>query len=226
MFPLRDDQPKYSKPVICVLLIVLNAVIFLHEMQLEDYSQNFFISRYGLVPDHFHYYALITSQFLHGGWLHIIGNMVFLWGFGRSLEDAMGGFKFLAFYLLCGCAAGLTQAFMSAGSHVPTIGASGAIAGVMGAYVLKFPRAHIYSLVFIFVFITRIDIPVIFFIPYWFLTQVFNGVGSIGYSNISEGGTAWFAHIGGFIVGMILVSVMGTHVVAGSRYVRGRQSRW
>jgi membrane associated rhomboid family serine protease len=219
MFPLRDDQPIYSKPVVCILLIVLNAVVFLHEMQLEDYSRNFFIGHYGVTPDHFHFYTLITSQFLHGGWMHIIGNMVFLWAFGRGLEDAMGSLKFLAFYLLCGMAAGLTQAYVTAGSNVPAIGASGAIAGVMGAYVLKFPKAQIYTLVFIVVFITRVDIPAIFFIPYWFLTQVFNGAGSIGYSNVSEGGTAWFAHIGGFIAGMILVTVMGTQ----SRYVRGRQ---
>jgi membrane associated rhomboid family serine protease len=222
MFPLRDDQPIYSKPVVCILLIVLNAVVFLHEMQLEDYSRNFFIGHYGVTPDHFHFYTLITSQFLHGGWMHIIGNMVFLWAFGRGLEDAMGSLKFLAFYLLCGMAAGLTQAYVTAGSNVPAIGASGAIAGVMGAYVLKFPKAQIYTLVFIVVFITRVDIPAIFFIPYWFLTQVFNGAGSIGYSNVSEGGTAWFAHIGGFIAGMILVTVMGTQ----SRYVRGRQYRW
>jgi membrane associated rhomboid family serine protease len=204
------------------MLIVLNAVVFLHEMQLDDYSRNFFISRYGVTPDHFHFYTLITSQFLHGGWLHIIGNMVFLWAFGRTLEGVMGGFKFLGFYLLCGIAAGLTQAYVTAGSNVPSIGASGAIAGVMGAYVLKFPRARIHSLVFIVVFITRLDIPAIFFIPYWFLTQVFSGLGSIGYSNVSESGTAWFAHIGGFIAGMILVALMGTE----SRYVRGRQYRW
>jgi membrane associated rhomboid family serine protease len=222
MFPLGDDQPRYSKPVITILLIVLNTVIFLHEMQLEDFSRNFFIARYGVIPDHFHYYALVTSQFLHGGWLHIIGNMVFLWAFGRSLEDAMGGLKFLAFYLLCGCAAAYTQAYVSAGSHIPSIGASGAIAGVMGAYVLKFPKAYINTLVFIFVFITRFDVPAFFFIPYWFLMQVFNGFGSIGYSNVSEGGTAWFAHIGGFIAGMILASVLGTQ----SRYMRGRQHRW
>jgi membrane associated rhomboid family serine protease len=222
MFPLGDDQPRYSKPVICTLLIVLNAVVFLHEMQLEDYSRNFFIERYGVIPDHFHYYTLVTSQFLHGGWLHIIANMVFLWAFGRSLEDAMGSVKFLVFYLLCGIGAGYMQALVTAGSNIPSIGASGAIAGVMGAYVLKFPRAYIHSLVFIFVFITRFDIPAFFFIPYWFITQVFNGFGSIGYSNISEGGTAWFAHIGGFIAGMILVSIMGTQ----SRYVRGRQFRW
>jgi membrane associated rhomboid family serine protease len=222
LFPLRDDQNRYSKPVICVLLIVLNAVIFLHQMQLEDYSRNYFIARYGLVPDHFHYYTLITSVFLHGGWLHIIGNMVFLWAFGRSLEDALGSLPFLLFYLLCGVAATLTQFIVSAGSNIPVIGASGAIAGVMGAYILKFPRSHIYTLVFIFIFITRMEIPALFFIPYWFLMQVFNGFGSSGYSTISQGGTAWFSHIGGFIAGMILVGIFGTR----SKYMRGRQYRW
>ena len=222
MFPLRDDQPIQSRPIVVILLIVLNAVVFLHEMQLEDFSRNFFIARYGVIPDQFHWYTLVTSQFLHGGWLHIIANMVFLWAFGRTLEDAMGSLKFLAFYLICGVAAGLTQAYVTAGSHVPSIGASGAIAGVMGAYVLKFPRAQIYSLVFIVVFITRIEIPALFFIPYWFITQVFNGAGSIGYSSVSESGTAWFAHIGGFIAGMILVSIMGTQ----NRYLRERQYRW
>jgi membrane associated rhomboid family serine protease len=222
MFPLRDDQPKYSTPVICILLIVLNALVFLYEMQLDEYSRNFFIAQYGLVPDRLRPITLITSQFIHGGWLHIIGNMLFLWAFGKTLEDAMGGLKFVVFYLLCGVAAGLTQAYVNAGSHVPTVGASGAIAGVMGAYLMKFPRARIHAIVFIIVFITRIEIPAIFFIPYWFIMQLFNGVGSVGYSHVSEGGTAWFAHIGGFIAGMILVLVMGTQ----NRYLRRRDLQW
>jgi membrane associated rhomboid family serine protease len=224
MFPIHDDQPRYSKPVITILLIVLNVAVFLHEMQLDDFSRNYFIGHFGLIPERLshNYLSLITSQFLHGGWLHIIGNMLFLWAFGRSLEDTMGGLKFLAFYLLCGIAAGLTQVFFNLGSHVPTVGASGAIAGVMGAYLLKFPRARILTVVFIVVFITRIDIPAIFLIPYWFLIQLFNGVGSIGYSNVAEGGTAWFAHIGGFLSGLLLVSVMGTQ----SRYMRRRDISW
>jgi membrane associated rhomboid family serine protease len=224
MFPIHDDQPRYSKPVITILLIVLNVAVFLHEMQLDDFSRNYFIGHFGLIPERLshNYLSLITSQFLHGGWLHIIGNMLFLWAFGRSLEDAMGGLKFLVFYLLCGIAAGLTQVFFNLGSHVPTVGASGAIAGVMGAYLLKFPRARILSVVFIVVFITRIDIPAIFLIPYWFLIQLFNGVGSIGYSNVAEGGTAWFAHIGGFLSGLLLVNVMGTQ----SRYMRRRDVSW
>jgi len=210
MFPLRDDQQHYGRPTAVVLLIVLNVMVFLHEMQLDPYSRNFLIGRYGLVPDHFSFLQLITSQFLHGGWLHILGNMIFLWAFGRSLEDKMGSGKFLLFYLASGVAAGLIQVFFNAGSHVPTVGASGAIAGVMGAYLIKFPRARITTLVFLFIFITRVEVPALFFLPYWFVTQVFNGVGSVAYSHVTEGGTAWWAHIGGFLAGVLLVNAMGT----------------
>jgi membrane associated rhomboid family serine protease len=222
MFPLRDDQPTYSKPVVCVLLIVLNAMVFLHEMQLDEYSRNYFIMRYGLVPDHLRLSSLITMQFIHAGWLHIIGNMIFLWAFGRSLEDAMGSLKFLIFYLLSGIAAALAQVLFSPGSNVPMVGASGAIAGVMGGYLIKFPRARIHTLVFIFIFITRMEIPALFFLPYWFLTQLFAGYGSVAYSHLTEGGVAYFAHIGGFVAGMALVSVLGTQ----DRYVRRRDIRW
>jgi len=222
MFPLRDDQPHYSQPIVVLLLIAINAMVFLHEMQLDPYSRNYFIAHYGVVPDHVSLLTLVTSQFLHGGWLHIIGNMVFLWAFGRSLEDAMGSAKFFAFYLASGIAAGLTQVFFNAGSHVPTVGASGAIAGVMGAYLIKFPRARIMTLVFIFVFLTRIEVPALFFLPYWFVTQVFNGVGSVAYSHLTDGGTAWFAHIGGFLAGIVLVTVLGTQ----RRYVRPRSVTW
>ena len=209
MFPIQDDQPKYAPSIITILLIVANALVFFYEISLDEYSRNFLIMKYGLVPAHFQASALLTSIFLHGGWGHIIGNMLFLWAFGRSLEGAMGPAKFLMFYLLCGCAAGLTLDFFSVDSKAPMIGASGAIAGVMGAYVLKFPRARIDTLIFFF-FITRVQIPAIFMLGYWFLTQLVSGVGSIGYSHVSENGTAWFAHIGGFLTGMVLVSLLGT----------------
>lgn len=224
MFPIRDDQPTYSKPVVVITLIILNAMVFLHEMQLDDYSRNYFIMHYGLIADprRFHVLSLITSQFLHGGFMHIIGNMVFLWAFGRTLESYMGSVKFLIFYLLCGIAAGLTQTYFSLGSNVPMVGASGAIAGVMGAYLVKFPRARIYTFVFIFVFITRIEIPALFFLPYWFLTQLLNVFGTIGYSHLTEGGVAYYAHIGGFLAGIALVNLLG----AQNRYVRRRDIYW
>src|ERR1700742_1330794 len=130
MFPLRDDRPTYSPPIVTTLLIVACALVFFFELSLDEYSRDYLISLYGLVPAHLRPFTLITSMFLHGGWSHIIGNMLFLWAFGRSLEDAMGHTKFLTFYLICGVAAGLVQLFFNLFSTLPTLGASGAIAGV------------------------------------------------------------------------------------------------
>ncbi|MBZ5596121.1 MAG: rhomboid family intramembrane serine protease [Acidobacteriia bacterium] len=222
MFPLRDTQPSYSRPLITVLIIILNAVVFLHEISLDDYSRNYFIMHYGLVPARFHFSAILTSMFLHGGWMHVIGNMWFLWIFGDNVEDAFGHVKYLAFYLLCGIAAAMTQVAFSAGSRLPMVGASGAIAGVMGAYLIKYPKARIVTLVFIFIFITTIEVPASLMLLYWFFIQFFTGVGTIGYSHVSQGGTAFFAHIGGFIAGMILVKVLGTR----QTFVRRRDVNW
>ncbi|MGO9261323.1 MAG: rhomboid family intramembrane serine protease [Bryobacteraceae bacterium] len=222
MFPLRDTQPSYSKPVVTILLIAVNLLVFLFEFSLDDYSRNQFIAVYGLTPDNFSVLNIFTSMFLHGGWLHVLGNMWFLWIFGDNIEDILGHGKYLAFYLLCGVAAALTQTFMSLDSRVPMVGASGAIAGVMGAYMVKFPRSRIETLVFIFVFFTRIDVPAWLMLIYWFAVQFFSGVGSIGYSQASQGGTAFFAHIGGFLAGIALVNLMG----ARERYSRRRDLYW
>ncbi len=222
MFPLRDTQPSYSRPLVTVLIIVLNAVVFFHEISLDDYSRNDFIAHWGLVPARFQFLKVLTSMFLHGGWMHIIGNMWFLWIFGDNVEDAFGHFKYLLFYLLCGLAAGMTQLLFSVGSRVPMVGASGAIAGVMGAYLIKFPRARIVTLVFIFIFFTTIEVPASLMLLYWFFIQFFSGVGTIGYSHVSQGGTAFFAHIGGFIAGMILVPMLGTRQI----YARRRDVSW
>jgi membrane associated rhomboid family serine protease len=154
--------------------------------------------------------------------MHIIGNMIFLWCFGRSLEDAMGSGKFLIFYLLCGIVAAFTQSFLTWGSRAPMIGASGAIAGVMGAYLIKFPRARILTLVFVVFFITTIEIPAPIMLVYWFVTQLFSGFGSIAQTHISQGGTAFFAHIGGFVAGIVLVKLMG----ATGQYNRRRDRYW
>ncbi len=220
--PLRDTQPSYSRPIVTSLLIAVNVAVFLHQITLDAYSQNYFIMHYGLVPRHPRATALLTSMFLHGGWLHIIGNMWFLWIFGDNVEDVLGHAKYLVFYLLCGVAAGLTQVLFSGGSSAPMVGASGAIAGVMGAYLVKFPHSRIISLVFIFFFVTTIEIPAVLMLALWFLLQFFNGVGSVGYSHLSQGGTAWFAHVGGFIAGMILVVVMGSRQI----YTRRRDLNW
>jgi membrane associated rhomboid family serine protease len=222
MFPLRDDRPTYTPPVVTTLLIVACACVFLHEITLDDFSRNYFVEKYAMVPAHFSPLTLVTSLFVHAGWMHIIGNMLFLWAFGKSLEDAMGHVKFFSFYMLCGVAAGIVHVFFNYYSRVPTVGASGAIAGVMGAYLIKFPRAWIHTLVFIVVFITTVDIPAWFFTIFWFVTQLFSGFGSIAQTQVSDGGTAWFAHIGGFLAGMVLVTIMGTR----NRYVRRQENVW
>jgi membrane associated rhomboid family serine protease len=210
MFPLRDDQPTYSPPIVTSLIIVACVFVFLFEITLDEYSRDYFINVYGLVPAHFRPAALVTSMFLHGGWGHIIGNMLFLWAFGRSLEDAMGHSKFLGFYFIVGIAAGIVHVIFNYDSRMPTVGASGAIAGVMGAYLIKFPRAEIHTLIFVIFFVTTVDIPAAWILLYWFVTQLFSGYGSIAHTHVTDSGVAWFAHIGGFIAGMIAVGVMGT----------------
>jgi membrane associated rhomboid family serine protease len=223
MFPLRDDRPTYTAPIVTTLLIVACAFVFLFELTLDEYSRNYFMTLYGVVPAHLRLETLVTSMFLHGGWSHIVGNMLFLWAFGKSLEDAMGHTKFLGFYFTCGVIAGIVHVVFNFNSRIPTVGASGAIAGVMGAYLVKFPRARIHTLVFIFVFLTTVDIPAAFILIYWFFFQLFSGYGSIAHTQLTEPGVAVFAHIGGFISGMILVNVMGTQ---NRYYPRRRDLRW
>jgi membrane associated rhomboid family serine protease len=222
MFPLRDDRPTYTPPIVTTLLIVACALVFFYEISLDDYSRDYFISRYALVPAHLRASTLVTSMFLHGGWSHIIGNMIFLWAFGKSLEDAMGHSKFLTFYLVSGVAAAIVQIFFNFNSTLPTLGASGAIAGVMGAYLVKFPRARIHTLIFLFIFITTTDIPAAFILIYWFITQLFSEYGSITQTQVANGGVAYAAHIGGFITGMILVQFMGVR----TRYFPRRDIYW
>jgi membrane associated rhomboid family serine protease len=222
MFPLRDDRPTYSPPVVTVLLIVACALVFFFELSLDGYSRDYFINLYGIVPAHFRPITLLTSMFLHGGWMHIIGNMLFLWAFGKSLEDAMGHTKFLAFYLICGVAAGIAHDAFNLYTTVPTVGASGAIAGVMGAYLIKFPRARIHTLFVLVVFFTVADVPAFLILIYWFFTQLLSEYGSIATTQVGNGGVAYAAHIGGFVTGMILVQFMGVR----SRYVPRRDIYW
>jgi membrane associated rhomboid family serine protease len=210
MFPLRDDQPTYSPPIVTTLIIVACAFVFLFELTLDEYSRNYFITLYGLVPAHMRLETLVTSMFLHGGWGHIIGNMLFLWAFGKSLEDAMGHSKFLGFYFACGIIAGIVHVIFNYDSRMPTVGASGAIAGVMGAYLVKFPRANIRTLIFVIIFVTTVEVPAWGLLIYWFVAQLFSGYGSIAHTHVTDSGVAWFAHIGGFVAGMILVNLLGT----------------
>src|SRR5262249_435729 len=151
---------------------------------------------------------IFTSMFLHGGWMHVLGNMWFLWIFGDNIEDLLGHGKYLLFYLLCGTVAALGQVLANPYSTAPMVGASGAIAGVMRAYLIQFPRSRVLTLVFVFIFITTIEIPAPLMLAYWFVIQLFSGFGSIARTHINEGGTAFFAHVGGFIAGLVLAKIM------------------
>ncbi|HXM41030.1 MAG TPA: rhomboid family intramembrane serine protease [Bryobacteraceae bacterium] len=222
MFPLKDTQPSYSRPVVTIALIAVNLLVFLFEYSLGPRTLNALIEYYGLVPDNFQLSRVFTSMFLHGGWMHVLGNMLFLWVFGNKIEDLLGHGKYLVFYLLCGIVAALGQVIASPYSTIPMVGASGAIAGVMGAYLVKFPRARILTLVFVVFFVTTIEIPAPIMLGYWFVMQLFSGFGSIARTHLSQGGTAFFAHIGGFVAGMALVKAMG----ASDRYNRRRDRYW
>ncbi len=219
IIPIKVSQPSYSRPVVTILLIAANVLVFLHEISLDPYSLHHFMNQYSLRPYYFHWSNIFTAMFLHANWLHIAGNMLFLWVFGDNVEDILGHGKYLVFYLLCGMAAGLTQFAADPLSRVPMVGASGAIAGVMGAYLVKFPRSRVVMLFFLLFFFT-FELPAWFMLAYWFVLQLFGGVGSI--AEASQGGTAFFAHVGGFVAGIVLVNTMG----ARERFSRRRDLYW
>jgi len=224
MIPLKDMSARRSVPVVTLLLIAVNVVVFLHQVSLSPHAADAFINTYGLVPwkisaalagNHRMTLAdglipLFTCMFLHGGWLHIIGNMWFLWVFGGNVEDRLGPVAYLLFYLVCGIGSGVAQTLFSWGSHIPSIGASGAISGILGAYIVLLPSSRILTLVPLFFFFFTARIPALVFIGLWFLVQFFSGVTSLGAS--ATGGVAWWAHIGGFLLGVFLA-----RVVRGSR---------
>jgi membrane associated rhomboid family serine protease len=218
MIPLRSSEPHYTRPTVNLVIIAVNVLVFLYELTMPTYALNRFIALHGIVPGNLHYLSILTSMFIHGGFLHIVGNMWFLWIFGRGIEDLLGHGKYLFFYLACGAAAAFAHILLNPFSPIPTVGASGAIAGVMGAYLIKFPRAHIVTLVFIFIFLTTVDIPAAFLLLYWFAIQFFSGVGSVGYSQASSGDVAWFAHVGGFLAGMGMILLLPSRQRARSWY--------
>lgn len=206
MIPLRALLARQSAPVMTLLIIGLNVFFFLDEMARAPYFREQFIEQYALIPDQLHLSTFVTSMFLHGGWLHLIGNMWFLWVFGSHIEDAMGPAKFAIFYLISGIASAAVQFFTNLGSPVPTIGASGAIAGVMGAFLILYPRVRVVTLIFIIVFVTTVDIPAAFMLLYWFAIQLLSGLTSVSTVTNAQG-IAWFAHVGGFLAGILLVRV-------------------
>jgi membrane associated rhomboid family serine protease len=223
--PIRDNNPTRITPFVTYGLIVINVGVFIYQLTLTPQELKQFFMTWALVPLAFTesltgqltyqptvapWMTLFTSQFLHGGFLHIIGNMLFLSIFGNNIEDKLGHFRYLFFYLACGALAALTQWFFSAYSTIPSLGASGAIAGVMGAYILRFPGAKILTLLPLGFIIIPIHIPAFVFLGLWFVQQAFYGVASLDAQiNMEEGGIAYWAHAGGFVFGAILGPMLG-----------------
>ena len=201
MIPLRDIIPSRSTPYITVTIIALNALAWLFELSLPHDTLNEFLTIYGVVPAYFAPATLITSMFLHGSWSHVLGNMWYLWIFGDNVEDRVGHGRFIVFYLLCGIAAALGQVAVDPHSTLPTIGASGAIAGVMGAYFVLYPRSRVLTLI-PWIFLQIVELPAIVLLGFWFVMQLFSA-GTIAMTTTSQGGgVAFAAHIVGFLVGM------------------------
>ncbi len=217
MIPLKDETPRRSIPFATLLLIAANVAVFFYQISLPVRAEGLLVQTYGLVPARMQYalagihgvsYArafgpLFTCMFLHGGWLHIIGNMWFLWIFGANVEDRFGSLTYLAIYLVCGIGSGIAQAMFSWGSPIPSIGASGAISGILGAYLLFFPNSRILTLIPLFIIWFTVRIPAFVFILLWFAVQFLSGLGSLGSAGY-EGGVAWWAHVGGFTLGVLI----------------------
>ena len=221
MIPLRDRIPHSRFPMITLGLIALNCAVFFQELLLAPQQRNLMIETYALVPVRTVGFFLgspasasqailtfFSSMFLHGGWMHLIGNMWFLWIFGDNVEDRLGRLHYLWFYLGCGLAGAVVHVAFNPSSGLPTVGASGAIAGVMGAYLITFPGARILTLVPIFFFLTTLELPAYLLIIYWILLQFLNGAASIATTDVTQGEVAWFAHIGGFLAGILLMLAM------------------
>jgi membrane associated rhomboid family serine protease len=240
VFPLKDHNPTRRVPVVTIALIAINVLVFGYELLLGE-SLGRFVAAYGAIPYEITHFAdlvgsaygpfehapgpplvqltLVTSMFLHGGVMHIFGNMLYLWIFGNNVEDLMGRARFLLFYLACGIVAGLAHVLVDPASTVPTVGASGAVAGVLGAYLVAFPRARVLTAVFILFFIRLVEMPAAILLVFWFVMQSFQGFLSLGARELS-GGVAWFAHIGGFIAGALGVRVLARGPLAARRVGR------
>jgi membrane associated rhomboid family serine protease len=210
MLPLYDTVRSHKFPLINLVLIVSNILTFLYEQQLSPAELQRFIYSWGLVPAHLisnpsaAWITIFTAMFLHGSWFHLLSNMWFLYIFGDNIEARLGGMRYLTFYLLSGVAAVLLQAYFLPSSRDPMIGASGAIAGVLGAYLISFPRSRIASLVPILFIFTIVEIPAAIFLVFWFITQIYSGLFTMQSANAT--GIAWWAHVGGFAFGVIMVS--------------------
>ena len=221
MIPIRDNIHSYSFPLVNYIIIGLNTIVFLFEVAMPANVLNQFLFTFGLVPARLHLLqpwlilasplsliTLFTHMFLHGGWIHFLSNMWILYIFGDNVEDRMGSGRYLLFYILGGLVAGITQALIAPTSQVPAIGASGAIAAVLGAYFLLFPHARVITLIPIIIFPWFVEISSFVYLGLWFFTQFFSGITSLASpSEVSMGGVAWFAHIGGFLFGLLMVKL-------------------
>jgi membrane associated rhomboid family serine protease len=218
MFPLKDDNPIQIFPIVTWALIAVNVAVFLYQLSLGPQSSQLFIYQYGAIPAVVTggqslpeavaaippVLSVFTSMFLHGGWMHLIGNLWFLWIFGNNIEEAMGGLRFIVFYLACGILASWSHILSNTSSILPSIGASGAIGGVLGAYILLYPRARVWTLIFLGFFIRLLYVPAGIMLGYWFLIQLLSGSMA---GRQEGGGVAFWAHIGGFLAGVLLVGV-------------------
>ena len=204
-FPYKDDNPRILIPYVTYGIITLNVLIFLFQFGLDRQFSQSLILQFGLTPAHWTLPSLFTSMFLHGGVAHLLGNMWFMWIFGDNVESALGHVRYFIFYFLCGVGAAVTQTAMDLHSTIPMIGASGAISGVLAAYMIRYPKARVHVFIFLFIFFTTIRVPAFVVIGFWFFEQLTNGLGTIGLD--ISGGVAWFAHIGGFIAGAGLIKL-------------------
>ena len=205
LFPYKDDNPRILVPYVTYGIIAINVLVFILQFNLgisNPMTEESFIYSFGFIPANFSFITIFTSMFLHGGFSHIMGNMWFLWVFGDNVEGVLGHAKYILFYILCGLAATISQLLINPGSTIPMVGASGAIAGVLGMYMIRFPKANVHVFAFIIIFFTTFRIPALFVLGFWFFNQLTNGLGSLGFN--TTGGVAWFAHIGGFIAGIML----------------------
>lgn len=226
MIPLRDLNHAQTRPIATYALLAVNLVVFAYQLTLDPSAERRFIFAFGFVPaaitlggDASAWLSAVTSMFMHGGIMHFVGNMWFLHIFGDNVEDAFGSRRFVVFYIACGLLAAAAQYAIDPSSAVPMVGASGAIAGVLGAYFRLFPRARILTLIPIVVVMFVREVPAVFFLILWFGMQLLSGVGSLG-ASMQGGGVAFFAHIGGFVAGIVLVAILGRrrgHVAHGSR---------
>ena len=229
MFPLRDTIPSRTTPVVTWALIAINVASWFHQLGQGSHFERYLFD-HGLVPQVYFWHAarypydlvgrftpVVTSMFLHASWMHVIGNMLFLWIFGDNVEDRVGHLKYLVFYLLCGTAAALIQTHLVPHSGIPMVGASGAIAGVLGAYFLFYPRARVLTVVPIFFFIQVIEIPAFFFLGFWFLMQFLSGAATVGDAG-NGGGVAFGAHVGGFLAGLVLGPLLARRTARKATY--------